>query len=451
MITKEFIQEVLEKLEVRASYSDALPKNFEFSFGHLIHYGVRRYQIGKSRSGRHVLYGGVVGDDNKPTITLTGNCHSEEVIGPLTIITLLGSALGPDALLKPLIDQFRIVTIPQMNPDGAAENASWIKDPTPKNRIALYYRDHRGQDVEHGIAMANETYQRPEPSCLVDFYKKEAAGRTKLYVTFHSSSLEPGASFLTGNEDEGVMAPAFALIRELAPTLGLPLKTEDLNGRGHFRKVSDGLYSVPRREEMAAGFRASGASDHGFLTNSLQWMESFGTPVSLVSEVPTVIARAYTEEETLGQSALATVVKMYPIYREHVEALKAVIDNLNGPLRVEVENEISLRNITEYFYSHGFRKLEEFVQYLPTYEGRPALRLHQAKLESLQYRMALKRAGLAVSILKNGPARQEWQQKMDEAYEKLDEILGLEMVPIETQIKMQILLVLSGALVAQNL
>src|SRR3990167_2187080 len=204
MITKKMIQQINQQIGCSWEYTDVHPDNVTRFVSLLKQSGARVEQIGLSRSGRWPLWGIVVGDDSKPTITLTGNCHAEEVVATITILNLLFNVLS-GGYLSPLLEYFRIVAIPQMNPDGVMQNQTWIQEPTPQNYLGMHYRDHRGADVEHGIAMAGENYQRPEPKALTDFYLREAAGRTAVYITFHSSNLEAGPFFLTGNEDEGVM------------------------------------------------------------------------------------------------------------------------------------------------------------------------------------------------------------------------------------------------------
>lgn len=451
MFTKKMIQQAVRKFGCTWEYTDVHPDNVKRFLCHwLKQQGARVEQIGESRSGKWPLWGVVVGDESKPTITLTGNCHSEEVVGTITILNMLNDMLA-GGVLAPLLKEFRIVAIPQMNPDGVMQNQSWIQQPDPMTYLGMYYRDHRGADVEHGIAMAGESHQRSEPKALTEFYLREAAGRTAVYITFHSCNLEAGAFFMSGNEDEGMMAPAFRLIRELAPRCGLHLMTENLNGYEHFRKISDGVYSVPRREEMTKGFLVAGASAEGFLTNSVEWMESHGTTVSLVSEVPTTLAGAYQEVPLLGYgSALELMEEMVVIYANHVQEFGQLIEQLNGPLRSEVANEIYLENITRHYELRGHREDKHFAQFLPCFADQPALRIHQAKLDSLPHMLALRRAGIMVAVLKDGDTRNDFQQGMKAAYSILDEELGLSMTPVAAQVKLQTLLVLAGAYAYQK-
>lgn len=412
--------------------------------------GARVEEVGRSRSDAHALLGVVVGHDDRPTVTLTGNCHAEEVVGTLTILWVL-EEFRPGGVLAPLRERVRIVAIPQMNPDGVQNNWRWLSDPTPKTRLAYCWRDHRAEDVEHGIAEEGEAYQRPEPKALAEFYDREAAGRTCFYASLHSSHMEAGAYFLTGNEDEGVMAPAWSLIRELAvPLAGLPLYTEDLRGFQNFRRIGDGLYNVPRRGEMQRTLVASGmAVAQGFRTNSLEWMERRGTALSFVSEVPAITARAFSQEEVPGVPALAFVAPVYPLLVEAARERERFLDDLTiGRIKHLVAHERRLQWAIEEFHGGRKRKAEQFASFLHTFAGRTALRHHESRLVAHPMIDTVKLAGLAVAVLKESPERTEWVGRLDAAYEDLDRVLGLAMTPIAAQVRLQTLLILAGIMVA---
>jgi murein tripeptide amidase MpaA len=87
---------------------------------------VRIEQIGNSRDG-HPLYALLIGQtDTKSIIAATGNCHAEEAIGTTTILRLAEALVShPD--LKPILDNYAFVLIPQANPDGTLKNWEWLK------------------------------------------------------------------------------------------------------------------------------------------------------------------------------------------------------------------------------------------------------------------------------------------------------------------------------------
>lgn len=451
MIERTWIEQTVRTIDAKgASYADAHPERVGRRIAQLRDaIGARVEEIGRSRSGAWSIPGVVVGDDEKPTIALTGNCHAEEVVGTLTILSVL-EEFRPGGLLASLQDRVRIVAIPQMNPDGVCNNLRWLSDPNPKTRLAYCWRDHRAEDVEHGIAEGGEAYRRPEPIALATFYEREAARCTPFYATLHSSAWEAGAYFLTGNEDEGVMAPAWSLIRELAePLAGLPLYTEDLNGHQNYRRIGDGLYNVPRRKEMQRTMEASGAAAaKGFRLNSLEWMERRGAHVSLVSEVPTILPERFSQEEITNVPALALVAPVYPLLVEAVRRREHLLADLNGRLRHLVADERRLQWATEAFEGEGKQKAERFASFLHTFARRTALRHHESRLVAHPMIDEVKLAGLAVATLSDCSARKEWEQRLDDAYGKLDRVLGLTMTPIDAQVKLQTLLILAGTMVA---
>ncbi len=450
MITRDWIEANIRTFDTGgATYADVLPDRVAARTNRLAEtIGARIEEIGRSRSGQHPLLGVTVGDGSKPTIALTGNCHAEEVVGTLTILRLL-EEFHDGGLFAELRKHVRIVAIPQMNPDGVMNNWSWLSDPSPKARLAFCWRDHRAEDVEHGIAEDGEVFQRPEPRALMEFYGREAVG-ARFYATLHSSHWEAGAYFLTGNESEGVMAPAWALIRDLVePIAGIPLYDEDLRGFQNYRRIGEGVYNVPRRGEMQRTLEAAGASvAKGFRLNSLEWMERRGTALSFVSEVPTITARAFTQEEIPGVPALALVAPVVPLLERAVREREALLTVLSTTLRSKVTDERRLRWANEEFYGGRNRKAEQFASFLYTFAGRTALRHHEARLVAHPRIDEVKLAGFAVATLGDCPERLEWQRRLDEAYETLDQTLGLTMTPIAAQVRLQLLLILSGTMVA---
>lgn len=449
--TQQWIKQVFAELDFGSpEYIDVHPARVASRLGRLVAKGVRVEEIGLSRSGRQVLWGMVLGNDSKPTITLTGNNHAEEVVGTLTILNLFEKLVEQGSPLHALLDDFRFVACPQMNPDGVMNNWPWFLEPTPKNFLRFIWRDHRGEDVEHGIAVGEMNFRRPEPRALAAFYERESAGRTVFYGTLHACKWGAGAFFLTGNEDEGVMAPAFALIRELASEINMPLRTEDLRGFRHFRRISDGIYNVPRYEEMVAGFEQVRMKGQGFLLNSLEWMERRGVAVSLVSEVPTLRPTNFTEEVLPGIDAIDLIKLMPEVLREHAEVMAGLQSRLESDLAVYIRDHGRSRWHRELFDGWEREDAQELVRDLSCTVGRPALRIHKALKESLGVACRFKRAAMMLNVLdRDTPGLEHWQRELDESFKELDSILGLEgrMTPLCQQIQLQTGLVLAGMMV----
>lgn len=399
-------------------------------------------EIGRSRSNEWPIWGVCMGNKAMPAITLTGNCHAEEPVGTLTILHLLEDIASGGPFAE-LLERFRIVTIPQMNPDGVINNWPWLSDPTPANFYGQHWRDHRGEDVEHGIAIGNKDFVRPEPRSLVDFYTKNADS-TAVYLTLHSSTLEPGAYFLTGNEDEGKMAEAFALIRELAPEIGLPLKGEDTRGYENFRRISHGVYNVPRFDEMFKSLASAGADAVGFRINSLEWMERRGVAISLVSEVPTVIARAMNEEPMEGVDAEMIYHAKLPFLQQFAHDRAAMVEALAA--KESVSNPRRLHFEIEYMKAYGMSEPERQARFVACFKGRPALRSHERELVAMPHLNELRLAGIALEI-DNGDVL--WQSRFHNAAMRLDALLKWEMTPVDAQMRLQLLLILAGAAAAQ--
>ncbi len=398
-------------------------------------------QIGLSREGRPI-WGLVIGRDQLPTIALTGNCHAEEVIGTISILHLAENLVYGGSLAW-LLDHFRFVMIPQMNPDGTMRHLGWLENPSPANYFRWYCRDSRNHDVEHGIAVGEIPFQRPEPQALVDFYSREAGDRCVLYLTLHSSRVEPGAYFLTGNEDLGVMEAGFNLIRELAPRIGMPLKTEDTRGYHMFRRISDGVYNVPRHAEMSRDFTEAGMKTAGFLLNSLEFMERRGTKICLVSEIPTLQSPTCTEMP-LNVPALALFAPRIPIMERSIAEQRILLDRMSdGDLASHVANPDMLAYHREFFSSISEREAAAEGNYFSCFFQRPALQFHETILAGLPYKQDVKLAAMALRIL-DAETRPEWEKKFLEAFAKLNGVYRFSSTPIAAQIRLHALLMLSG-------
>lgn len=449
-LTQEWVRNAcLEMNLTNQRYDYVHPDQIRQRLENLEKKGACLEKIGKSRNGKPI-FGVALGDENNPVIALTGNCHAEEIVGTLTIISLFESLLE-NTVLSELLGNYRFVAIPQMNPDGVIQNWDWISDPTPKSYLRYVWRDHRGEDVEHGIAEGNREFERPEPQALVKFYSQHAAGKCRFYCTLHSCQWAPGAYFLTGNEAEGVMAPAFNLIRQLAPEIGMTLMTDNRRGFKHFRRISDGVYNVPRHKEMAAGQKAAGMTGQGFLVSSLEWMERHGADISLVSEVPMIKPKAFTEEVIEGVPAIALVAPIVPILEQYATEMEKLLTELKGSSRKYVKNEKRLRWYSEEFHGWGKNKAQYLASFFHCFAGRTALKMHEARLLSQPAYRSFKLAAAAVNTLKeSAPRYDEFSTRLDEAYKKMEEVLGLEggMTSLEIHIRLQLLLILSGIMVA---
>lgn len=183
-------------------------------------------------------------------------------------------------------------------------------------------------------------------------------------------------------------------------------------------------------------------------------MEAHGTKISLVSEVPTLIPRGFQESEIGSVEARTVVKKMVPILADNVGKTRALLKHMNSKvMRPFVRDEKRLQWYTSLFKKSKQKEARDLRGFLKKgcFDGRPALKVHEARLLSLQANRDFKRAAMAVNVLDdNAPMYDVWMRQLDEAYEQMDEVLGLEgsMTPIDSQMRFQILLILSGIMVS---
>lgn len=96
------------------------------------------FEVGKTHRDRPIMgleISANPGDTNKPTVLFNGMHHAREVMTPEVIMhmaTVLTEQYGSDAEVTNWLDNFRIILVPQVNPDGNAMvtegNVMWRKN-----------------------------------------------------------------------------------------------------------------------------------------------------------------------------------------------------------------------------------------------------------------------------------------------------------------------------------
>jgi hypothetical protein len=447
-VQKHKFLEHMHTLDLRdQQYVHVHPEHVKQRVQDLTTAGAFHARIGTSRSGAWPLYGLQLGSTRKPAIVLTANNHAEEVVGTLSILKLFELLLG-DARFSELLDRFQFIAAPQMNPDGVVNNWPWIHDPSPKRYLQYKWRDHRNEDVEHGIAVSGVDFVRPEPKALVSWYSMFADCPLPFYCTLHSCSADTGAFFLSGNEDLGDLVQVFEIIAENAQAFGLPLKGYDMRKYKNYRRLQRGVYSVPRHGEMKRTYQASDSGARTFLLNSLEWMLQRGVHSAFVSEVPMIIPVAYTEEEVAGVTALACMEPLVQKLEDHIARCSGRLTYLNGEGNSFVADAHRLAWYTEKHNAFSKSAARQLKLFLECFAGAPALRIHQTQHDVQDAYSRFLEAAMILNVAgQSMPGINQLQGQLDSAYVEMDAVAGLanRMTPLDMHMRYQLLMILAGA------
>ncbi|KAK3685988.1 hypothetical protein B0T22DRAFT_492804 [Podospora appendiculata] len=129
--------------------------------------------IGKSYEGRDILalrvgqHSGSNSTETRKTILITGGVHGREWISTSTVSYLLWSiitAYGKEPMITKLLEQFDIVFVPVVNPDGYAY--TWQTDRLwRKSRQQTKMRFCRGLDLDHAFGYEWEAANHQTDPC----------------------------------------------------------------------------------------------------------------------------------------------------------------------------------------------------------------------------------------------------------------------------------------------
>ncbi len=240
---------------------------------------VTRYAIGSSEAGRPI--DGFVAGTGAITIGLLAGAHADEPVGPETLRRLI-PVLGGGAF-DALLERFRFVILPHINPDGEAANRAWIEAwPDPSAYIRLVRREKPGRDIEFGYPS-----MRAENEAVSSFLGGFAP--FSLYVNLHGMAFSEGAMLLIERHWAGRTQSLRDGFASAAREEGLPLHDHNRKGDKGFFYIEKGFTTTPEGDAMQRHFLAEGdeATAAGFHLSSMEWVRALGgDPLCLVTEMP---------------------------------------------------------------------------------------------------------------------------------------------------------------------
>jgi predicted deacylase len=133
-------------------------------------YDITLAELGASRNGRPI-HAFDINPDSRDVVLLTGRQHPPEVSGVFAFYAFLETLLGNSGLAPDFRQNYRIIAIPLLNPDGVA-NGNW------RHNLG-------GVDLNRDWGV----FTQPETKLVADLLDElDASGcRIRLFIDFHST------------------------------------------------------------------------------------------------------------------------------------------------------------------------------------------------------------------------------------------------------------------------
>jgi hypothetical protein len=235
--------------------------------------GAHVEEIGVSGEGRSI-YGVTVGDEQATrTVAIVAGLHADEVIGPLTAISILQTLVCNQ---PPTV---RFCIVPVADPDFVSRNASELTEPVTLQ--ALLNLNHQ-RDLEGHFT--TDTY----PECVAIRQWIEHFNRVDAYFSLHSAHcISPGLFFYVGStSNSGWVSQIASQVATTTPDW-ITLLSQDPTGLAQ-KVLSSGFFEleIPDREKLSA---SDPGSSLAFVTHRFQ-PQYVG-----VSEMPLAVCPALAE------------------------------------------------------------------------------------------------------------------------------------------------------------
>lgn len=244
------------------------------------------YEIGRSEEGRPL--DAVVMGRGPRTVLLLAGAHADEPVGPETLRWMICEGLQRLDLLQPLLEQFRWIVLPHINPDGEARNRTWTERwPSLEAYLTGSVRELPGRDLEFGYPDL-----RAENRAIATFL--EAYAPFDLYVNLHSMGFAEGGLLLIERHWSFRTAALQQAFANAVQAVGLDLHDHNRQGEKGFFYLGPGFMTTPEGEAMRTFFEAQGdlRTAASFRESSMEFVRHLGgDPLCLVTELPLFVVR----------------------------------------------------------------------------------------------------------------------------------------------------------------
>jgi Zinc carboxypeptidase len=237
--------------------------------------------LGVSEEGREI--GGVRFGRGSKRVTLIAGSHADEPVGPETLVRFIQQASAqPDEFAR-AAEEFTILIIPHVNPDGEARNWSWIERwPDLAAYMTSAARELPGKDIEFGYPDL-----RAENRLVASAMREMAP--ISLHMSLHGMGYSDGVMLLVDRFwafRAGILREGFSAE---AATRGLRLHDHNRRGEKGFFQIEPGFTTTPEGAAMRAYFHSTGQPEVAslFRDSSMEFARSLGgDPLCVVTELP---------------------------------------------------------------------------------------------------------------------------------------------------------------------
>jgi len=297
--------------------------------------------IGQSEEGRPI-YAFRAGSGDTSVVLLAG-AHSDEPVGPEMLRILVKHLLEGETPGK-LIENYRFLIIPHINPDGEKKNQRWINQwPDLQAYAAHAFREEPGRDLEFGYPD-----MRPENRAVSGILKEFAP--CDLYINFHGMAFADGIMLLIERHWADRTKKLQTDFQALAKNHNLSLHDHDRNGEKGFQYIGPGFTTTPEGRAMKKHFLNQGDKETAskFHLSSMEYLRSLGgDPLCLVTELPLFLVSSdhIPDQPGIPATYLALKEKLPEIRRRALEGqpLDPVLSKFQiRPLSIESAIRIQL-------------------------------------------------------------------------------------------------------------
>jgi len=236
---------------------------------------------GKSENGKSID-GFVLGSGSR-SISLIAGSHSDEPVGPEALRVLIKQLLKNREHYAELLKTYRLLIIPQVNPDGEERNWQWAKHwPDLSAYLKHAFRELPGRDLEFGYPA-----MRDENNPVAEYLRRYSP--IELHVSLHGMAFSEGAMLLIDKHWINRTDQLRQNFVQHAKQAGLQLHAHDRAGEKGFDYIAPGFTTTPRGRAMQDYFLAQDDAETAqkFHLSSMEFVRDLGgDPLCLVTELP---------------------------------------------------------------------------------------------------------------------------------------------------------------------
>lgn len=395
-----------------------------------------------SKQGRELLC--VEIGSGERVIAITGGAHADEPIGTVTCLYLIENLLRNPSFAS-LLNRYRFVIHPMLDPDGAALNYRWASEDYSYPYYLLHsFRNGRpAEDCEHGIPVSDEQPTRPE----LAFFKRNLdayQGKIHSYFTMHTTHRLGGSLFVVfGGAHPLLDIPH---LTRLCERFGAPVTDLDLHGEDGIEYIAPGFISAPKLSYLAEQYR-----DQPEILAQLKFptyeyvAQCLGAEIAIISELPSVVDVRLGQAEETSRDLHEIKTKMLELQRTWLARLKDAVSELQ---RLGVDSTNPWFDKAEFGAGFGPSRLAAAERELENFRGLKAKGSDLYDLETDPLVLDLQLHQLYVKALENRPDQRSLYERhletFHQTYERLGQAMDLRPLPLEAQVRLQAGMVFSA-------